>query len=108
MFCIGPLRQRLYLQQESLGADTGGGGALSWTTIATLWAAVEPFSGKEALQAGRISGSITHRIRLRYDSSVTTAMRFLWGSRVFNIRDIRNINERNRVMEILAEEGVAT
>lgn len=108
MYGIGTYRQRLYVQQENAVADTGGGTVMGWTTINTVWASVEPVNGSEPVKAEKLSGTITHRIHMRYDGTITTAMRFLLGSRVFNIRSIKNINERNRVLEIMAEEGVAT
>ncbi len=108
MFGIGTYCQRLYLQQESAMADTGGGSAMNWTTINTIWASIEPISGSEQMIAGKLSGTITHRIRMRYDATITTAMRFMLGTRVYNIRSIKNIQQRNRALEILAEEGVAT
>jgi SPP1 family predicted phage head-tail adaptor len=108
MFGIGLFRQRLYLQQENNVADTGGGAVLGWTTLKVVWAEVEPLQGRENGQAGKLTGSATHRIRMRYDSSITSAMRFVWGARVFNIRSMRNMIERNRMLEIIAEEGVAT
>jgi SPP1 family predicted phage head-tail adaptor len=108
MFGIGTYRQRLYLQQENPTADSGGGNQIAWTTVNVVWASVEPISGSENIQAGQLNSNTTHRIRLRYDSSIVPAMRFLWGSRVLNIRSIRNLCERKRVLEILAQEGVAT
>ncbi len=108
MFGIGTFRQRLYLQQENPVADTGGGTVLGWTTINTVWASVEPVQGSENSQAGKLVGSITHKIHMRYDAGITPAMRFLLGSRIFNIRSIKNIQERNRSLEIMVEEGVAT
>ena len=108
MFGFGAYRQRLYVQQENPVADTGGGNVMSWTTINAVWASIEPVSGWERLQAGKLTGVITHRLRMRYDSALTPAMRFLFGTRIFNIRTILNVDERNRTLEILVEEGVAT
>lgn len=108
MFGIGDYRQRLYVQQENPVADTGGGNVMGWTTINTVWAMIEPISGSEYVQAGKPAGTVTHRIRMRYDSTITPAMRLVMGTRIFNIRYILNIEERNKRLEILAEEGVAT
>lgn len=108
MFGFGAYRQRLYVQQENPVADTGGGTVMGWATINTVWASIEPITGWERLQAGRASSAITHRIRMRYDNTLTSAMRFLMGTRIFNIRAILNRDERNRAFEILVEEGVAT
>ena len=108
MFGFGAYRQRLYVQQEAPVADTAGGSTMAWNTINTVWASIEPITGWERLQAGKLRSAITHRIRMRYDNTITPDMRFVLGSRVFNIRAVINVEERNHALEILAEEGVAT
>lgn len=104
---IGDMRQRLALQQEVRTADTGGGASLSWSTIKTIWAEVMPVSAREDMQGEKLSGRTTHKIITRYDSGITTDMRLLLGARIFNIRGVRNVEERGRFLEIIAEEGVA-
>ena len=108
MFGFGAYRQRLYVQQENPVADSAGGSAMGWNTINTVWACVKPITGWERLQAGKLTSGMSHRIRMRYDSTISPDMRFLLGSRVFNIRAVINLEERNHSLEILAEEGVAT
>ncbi len=108
---IGEMRQRLILQKESRSEDGGGGAALSWTTVATVWASIEPVRAYEKVTGEKPVGSITHRITTRYEAAISpqpdAAMRFIWGSRTFNIRGVRNSSERNRFLLIDAEEGVA-
>jgi len=108
MSLLGNMRHVLSLQQETRTPDTAGGAALGWTTVATLWASVEPLRGTEDTLAEKLTGVITHKILVRDEATITAAMRFLWGSRIFNIRSIKNIEECGRFLEILAEEGVAT
>lgn len=102
------MRMLLTLQQEVRNPDTGGGAALSWGDVAILWAEVRPFSGHEDMQGEKVTGRLTHKIRLRTHDAITTAMRFAAGNRVFNIRSVRNVEERGNWVEVLAEEGVAT
>lgn len=107
----GALRHRLVIQVEQPVSDGGGGqGADPWAnpvTLATLWGAVEPLRGSERLRAMQIQDSLTHRVTLRYRAGITTSMRVVFGTRVFNIRAVINVGERNRVLELLCEEGVA-
>lgn len=101
------MRQRVTLQQESRTPDTAGGASLSWVDVATLWAEVTPFPGSEALQAQKLTGSALYRVVLRYKDAVTADMRLVFKGRVLNIRSLRNVGERDRRLEIMAEEGVA-
>ncbi len=106
------LRHRLTLQQEVKTADGAGGYSRSWTNIADLWAEISPISnrviyGEEKLYAGHIEARISHKITIRYRSGLSTAMRLLFESRVFNIRAISFVNEDKDLVELLVEEGVA-
>lgn len=107
---IGKLRHRITFQKETRVDDGGGGSASTWGDIsgtATVWASVEPLSGREVLFGQQLQASVTHRIKLRHKSDISEAMRIKFGSRFFNIRSIRHIEERDRWTEIMAEEGVA-
>jgi len=105
---IGRLRHRLTLEQEMPSADGGGGYALAWTTVATLWAAIEPIAGREQLQAMQLASPVTHRVIIRHRPGVGAGMRARLGSRLFNIRAVIDRDERRRYLDLLCEEGVAT
>jgi SPP1 family predicted phage head-tail adaptor len=108
MSFIGAMRHFIEIQQESRSGDGAGGAAVSWTTIATLWAAMEPLRVSESSRGERQESATSYRITVRDGITVTNAMRIVWNGRAFNIRGVRNIDERGRVQEILADEGVAT
>ena len=109
---VGGLRHRLVIQAESPQADAGGGqGADPWadpTSVATVWGRIEPLSGGERLRAMQLEDKVTHRITIRYRTGLTAKMRIAFGERVFNIRAVVDLEERNRLLELLCEEGVAT
>ena len=103
------LRSRITLQQQVQTADGAGGFARSWSDVATIWAEILPLNGRELLQAQQLQSSVTHKITIRYRTGVIAAQRFLCEStRAFNIRAVRNVEERDELLEIFAEEGVAT
>ena len=102
------LRHRVILQSAAVSADSGGGASTVWSDDATLWASIEPLKGTERLTAQQLESRLTHRVRLRHRIGVTTAMRVKFGARIFNIRAVINPDERNRLLELLCEEGVAT
>lgn len=102
------LRHRVTLQQPSETPDGAGGVTRTWQDVATLWAEIEALSANESVEAARLVSGITHRITLRYRSGVTAQMRVSFDGRVFNIRSVTNLLERDIILEVLAEEGVAT
>lgn len=105
------LRHYVTLQEEVRSADTVGGYKKSWVDIARFWAAIEPLHGglrgREILMGDQPTSTITHRIMIRYRSGISAGQRMMYKERYFNIRSIINEHEKNRILIILAEEGVA-
>ena len=102
------LKHKLVLQKELRMPDNMGGYIKSWQDIGELWAEIKPIGGLEMLFAGKNRASVTHKIWLRYRPGVDASMRLVYEARVFNIRSVFNIDERNDMLEVLVEEGVAT
>ena len=110
------LRHRLVLQQEVRTPDESGGFTREWQDVAALWAEVIPLGGSESRQnmaskeffmAGQLQAQVSHRVLLRYRDGVTTAMRLVFGERVFNIRSVISPHEGREQLELLVQEGVA-
>lgn len=101
---IGPLRHRIALQSSTPMQGEYGSEELVWSTYATVWASVEPLSGKELLNAQQQQAETTVRVRLRYLSTVTTEHRILYASRTFEIVSLINWMEKNKRIELLCKE----
>ena len=101
---IGALRHRLDLERVVRTPDGGGGVSESWVVEATVWGAVRPLTGSEAVEADRIAGTQRVEITIRYRAGVDPAMRFRKESRVFHILSVENIVERNVWIRALCEE----
>ena len=86
MTATGELNKRITLQYQTRVPDGMGGFTPSWVTaVANIAAAIWPTSAKEQLQAGQVSGEITHRIRVRYRSVLKSSWRVKFGNRYFAI-----------------------
>lgn len=106
---IGALRRRVAIEAPLTQADGGGGQMVSWSRLAEVWARIEPLRGREVVHAQQIQDRLTHRIIIRYRNDITNRHRLTHGSRVFNIRAIKDLaDERGVYAELLVEEGVAT
>ncbi len=110
---VAVLDKRVSLQSLTSTPDGAGGFSSSWQTVSTVWAHVEPlaansaYGGGEYSEARQIAYRQRVRITLRYITGVTADMRVVMGSQLFNIRQVINQDMQNRVLEIIAEEGVA-
>jgi len=101
----GPLRHRVTFQNRVTTKDAFGQLTESWSDLFTVWASVEPISGRELLAAQQTLGEITHRIRTRYRDGITAATRVLFNGRIFDIESSINDKEKNAYLEIMAKEG---
>ena len=85
-------------------SDGAGGFTETWMEVATVWAAVQPNGGSEAVESGRLAGRVSHTVSLRYREGVTPAMRFRMGTRVFHILAAIDEDERRRWLRCFCEE----
>lgn len=75
----GDLRHRVVIQSPSYSASTQSGqGVASFSTLATVWAAVRPLSGSERLTTGAVTSEVSYEIEIRQRSDVTPGMRVQW------------------------------
>lgn len=74
----GQLRERVTIQQQTTVADTQGGRAVTWDTLATVWARVESLSAREQLQAQSLGSRLAYRATIRQRGDVTPTMRLSW------------------------------
>lgn len=103
---LGPLRHRVTFESRKTGRDEFGQPLEGWDLVATLWASVEPISGRELLSSQQTQSEITHRIRCRYRAGIETAQRIVYDGRPFNIESVINPREIGASLEILATEGL--
>lgn len=81
-----------------------GGITKGETNLGQRWASIEPLSGREYMEASQMGSEVTHRIRLRYFSGLTTKHHLTYGGRTFNIVSMLNLDEGNVVHELMAKE----
>ncbi|MBV8061583.1 MAG: phage head closure protein [Alphaproteobacteria bacterium] len=104
---IGTLRKRVSFQSEQMTADGAGGYVLSWVTVMTVWAEIEPLQGSKRYVDGHLEAEATHKITARYQSGLTTDMRITYSGRTFKILSLLNKGERNQWLDVMVREGGA-
>lgn len=101
---IGKLRHRITLQEYTSSRDSFGAEVETWSDTATVWASIEPLSGREYFAAQQVNAEISTKITLRYRSSVKPTMRVLYEGRVYEILSVINAGERNRELILICKE----
>jgi SPP1 family predicted phage head-tail adaptor len=102
----GGMRNKIEIQIVTETSDGMGGFTETWSEYTTAWAEIRPMRGEESLEWKKLEHEYMHRIWIRYQSGITAKMRIIWGDRIMKIVGLRNPDERNRSLEILAEELV--
>ncbi|TXH06683.1 MAG: head-tail adaptor protein [Rhodocyclaceae bacterium] len=107
----GQLNHRIRIQRPMLIKDALGAPSQTWADVATVWADIQPLSGREARMADRIAAEITHQITVRYRSEFDepkqiAQMRVLHRGRVFALHAALNDDEAGVAVILLATEGL--
>lgn len=103
----GRLNKRVTIQSRATTTDAYGEDVVTgWTTVAMVWAAVEPLQGREFWAQQQIQSEVTTRVRIRYLSGVVPEMRVLYGSRALDIKSVIDPRERHAEMQLMCAEGV--
>lgn len=100
----GTLNKRVILQTVSRVSNGGGGFTPTWADTTTLWAHLDELSGSEAFEAQQIASKVTHRVTIRYRTSVTPQQRLKYGTRILKIESVRNPDQRNEMLELMCSE----
>lgn len=106
----GRLRHLVDIERETRPTDTddSGGYRPGWETVVQTWASIEPLRGTESVLAQQLEEQRSHKITIRYYPGIDASMRIKWQGRIFNIRSVLAIREIQNVIELAADEGVAT
>lgn len=101
---IGAMRHRVTIEQPLRTGDEGGGAEITWQPVATVWAEIQPKTGREVFESDQLGGRVTHDVRMRYRDGVTPKMRIFHAGRTFDIRFAANAGERGEWLICACEE----
>lgn len=101
---IGDLRTELMLEEMTPVPDGAGGFSESWTSVATLFAKLEPIAVRDAFGADQTLEEVTHRATIRHLPDVASGMRLAWGTRRFLILTVHDPDETGRYLVLRTRE----
>ena len=100
----GKLRHRLSLQSGTESQDDYGQVTETFAEFAEVWGSITPLRGLELIHAQQVQSEVTHKCFIRYNSSIDTKDRIVFGSRTFEIMSILNADERDVYQEVWCKE----
>jgi len=100
----GQRRHYISIEQVAESQDARGELTKTWTEYANAWSEIKPVRGREYFQAHAENVAADTRIILPYLSGITSKMRVRFGSRIYDIETVINIDERNRELNLMCVE----
>lgn len=100
----GRLRHLAQFQRATQTSNDFGEPVQTWETISTDYVAIEPLKGNEKFSAMQVQTDIDTRIVARWHKKIknlTTKDRVLFGLIVYDIKEVLNIDQRNRELHIM-------
>ena len=97
----GQLRHQISIQSPSTSQTSTGSPTTSWTTFHTCMAAINTVSSREVYQASQFTAQVSHAIKMRWPGpsvAIQGGQQVLFGSRVFKLQAVENVQERNRIL----------
>lgn len=77
----GQLSEYLTIQSATETADSQGGAAVTWGTVANIWGQIVPLGANERSQAEAMGSVVSYRFRVRARGDVEPSMRVSWTPR---------------------------
>lgn len=75
-------------------------------TIATRWAKIKPLTGKQLEYGKQINELVTTQVNMRYYAGLTPDHQLLFGTRIFNILSVINVDEANEEHIVMCVETI--
>jgi SPP1 family predicted phage head-tail adaptor len=108
----GRLDRRVELQKPTASLASSGQDQISWVTVATVWAAVEPIRGRETFDAQKIASEVDVKILIRHRSDVLPTWRVRLNDtvtspvtvRIFRIIDVVNPFDARSELQLMCAE----
>ena len=103
----GRLRHRVTIQQRSQSLNDYGEPSNSFSTLAEVWAAIEPTGGDERVEMQSTSRQqhTTHRVTIRHLANVDATCQVIYGSRVLGIVSVMNPDEKDEHLILMCRES---
>lgn len=101
---VGRRRRLVEFQRATETTNALGEPVQAWAVLAMDWCAVEPLRGNEKFEAMQVQTDIDTRIIARWHKKIATLNtkdRVVMGSVVYDIKEVLNIDQRNKELHIM-------
>lgn len=103
---IGSMDKRITIQTKTVTYNSYNEPIESWADTSTVWAGIINSGGGEFYAAQKLNADTQSVFHIRHYAGLTTLNRIKYGSRIFEILHVNNVDEGNREMLVSAKEVV--
>lgn len=103
---VGKLRHKGEIQSCTETPDSFGEPTKGWVKLYDVWCDIKPLNGTEKYVSAEKHATSTHQVIIRYSSGISPKMRLVSRGRTFEIKSAFNVNEKDRMMQLIVEEQV--
>lgn len=109
MINAGKYRHRITIRNAPTDASrtSFGGRKGTGTTVATVWAEKQDWSGSEVDEVGRETPTVVTKWRTRYRTDLTPAMQIVFDGIVYDILNVLDFDGTKRELVIESRKVVA-
>ena len=104
---IGLLRHRVQILSHAPQVDDFGApiplSSMSWGVLTTVWASIDPVSGREYFSSQQVQSEVTSKIHIRWLEGVKPDMRVKHGNTVYAIISVLPDNRRKEMVLMCKE-----
>lgn len=96
----GKYRHRITIRNAPASRDAMGGRYSTGSTVATVWAEKQDWTGTETRENGQDTASLRTKFLIRYRADVTEKMEVVHGSDVYDIEVIKDMDGTKRELTL--------
>jgi len=78
----------------------------TWSEFAKVRCDIKPLNGNEKYVSKEKHATATHQVIIRFIDGVNPKMRLVARGRIFEIESALNVNEQDRMMQLIVKEEV--
>lgn len=101
----GELNNRMAIQAKTKAMNDGGEWIDTWAPVATVWTKLWAKSGQERQMARANQAVVSHGVKMRAYSGLTTAHRLAMGARTFAITFINDTTPGEFILDVTELPG---
>jgi SPP1 family predicted phage head-tail adaptor len=104
MIRAGRLKHRVIIQSPVVAKGAAGGEVITWVHFRTVYAGVEPRTAKQIFTSAQLVSEISHVVIIRFIPGLSVKQRILYGTRIFEIKNTIDVEEKHERIEIHCKE----